>query len=1110
VNGKTVLVLLLSICLATILTLPAAAQSVTSGDIAGTVTDPSGAVVPNATVVVKSSETGATQSTKTNAQGAYRLSFLKPGPYTVNVQASGFKGSNYATTVAIGQVTTINVPLTLGEESTTVEVSGEAPLIQTENADLSTSFTQTQIANVPNPGNDLSYLGQSAPGAVMNTQAGQGNFSVNGLPGTSNLFTVNGQNENDPFLNLNNSGATNLLLGNNDVREATVTTNGYSGQYGTLAGANVNYVTKSGSNSFHGNALYWWNGSKLNANSYFNNQTGTPNPFVNANQWAASIGGPIIKDKTFFFVNTEGLRFLLPTSLNARIPSPEFEQATLANLASGSPGSVPFYNQIFSLYNNAPGADRAAPVPGGGCTGFTAAPLTTCALTFNSTVGQLSTEWLLSGRIDQNIGNNDRLFGHFRTDHGFQATLSDAISPLFNVGSTQPQYEGQLVETHTIGSTAVNQFSMSGQWYSALFQLPDQPAALQALPFRVTFSGGAFSSLGRFFGIIPQGRNVTQYQFLDDFSISKGNHALKFGVSFRRNDVSDYDPGIGSIGSSIGASLDDFYAGKGGVFFQSFPTKDRQPIALYALGFYAQDEWRLKPSFKLTLSLRGDHFSNPVCQNDCFSRFARDFFSISHDINEPYNQAIQSGLHRALGDYTAVEWQPRVGFAWNLFGRSDTVLRGGFGLFADSFPAALADQLLSNPPVQVGFNILPAPLSPDVAGNQAQLAAASNAAFQAGFANGATFSDLVATVPGFTAPTFNTVASRIHNPRYQEWNLQLQQGLGQRMSFSINYVGNHGIHQVVQNPGVNAFCDSVCLGALGSTASQFGDLPTSAIDPRFTTVTETSSSGVSNYNGVTFSLSRRSNNLQVQANYTYSHALDTVSNGGILSFNLLTNASILAPIDPFNLKRLNYGNADYDTRHYFSLNYVYNVPHKFGPSALLGGWTVSGTLFARSGLPFTVLDSNAYFTLNGFNYGISSTSTVPAQVIGSTGHHCSGSAAAANGANPCLLASNFDFATSDFGNQRRNQFFGPSFFNTDLTVMKNFKIPHWEGAQLGVGAQFFNVLNHPHFDQPDSDIASPTFGTIINPVSTPTSIFGSFLGADASPRLIQLHAKLTF
>ena len=247
----------------------------------------------------------------------------------------------------------------------------------------------------------------------------------------------------------------------------------------------------------------------------------------------------------------------------------------------------------------------------------------------------------------------------------------------------------------------------------------------------------------------------------------------------------------------------------------------------------------------------------------------------------------------------------------------------------------------------------------------------------------------------------------------------------------------------------------------------------------------------------------------MQANYTWSHALDEISNGGILQFGQNTNFSPINAFDPFNL-RSNYGNSDYDTRHYFSLNYVYNVPHKFGPSALLGGWVVSGTVFARAGLPFTVVDSNAFGILQGFNYGFTNITSVsvPANFSGTGGQACTSQAA--NPATPCLLTSNFSPAVNGFGNQRRNQFTGPSYFNTDLSVTKNFKIPHWEGALLGVGAQFFNILNHPHFDQPDADIASPTFGSVINPVSSPTSIFGSFLGADASPRLIQLHASITF
>src|SRR5689334_10447254 len=1093
---------MIALLLTMVASLPMAAQSLTSGDISGVVTDPSGAVVPNATVTVKSAETGATQTATTNAQGVYRVSLLKPGPYTVSAQSSGFRGTDHRATVAIGQVVNVNIAMALGQESTTVEVSSEAPIIQTENADLSTNFNEKQVSLLPNAGNDLSFIAQTAPGVVMNTQAGQGNFSANGLPGTSNLFTVNGQNENDPFFNVNNSGATNLLLGSNDVREATVTTNGYSGQYGTLAGANVNYVTKSGSNGYHGNAIYYWNGSALNANSFFNNFNGAPKPFVNANQWAASFGGPIRKDKTFFFVDTEGLRFLLPTSVNATIPTPQFVTATLNNLQSVSPSSVPFYQNMFNFLQNADGANQAQPLTGGAVGGGALADPASglginvpCAQQFTSTAGQLSPGWLLTGRIDQNIGNNDRLFGHFRTDHGFQASVTDVITPVFNLGSTQPQYEGQLSETHSIGATMVNQFVMSGSWYSALFNYKDLPAALKLMPFRVGFAG-SFSSLGRFQSAVPQGRNSTQYQFLDDFSVSKGNHSWKVGGSFRRNDISDYDPGIGSIGAANNTNLSDFFNGNGTTFTQSFPSKLRQPIALYALGFYGQDEWRIKPSLKLTLALRADHFSNPVCQTNCFSRLAGDFFSSSHDPNQPYNQAILFGQHQALADYTKIEWQPRFGFTWNPFGLQGTVIRGGFGIFNDSFPGAIADTLLANAPQQVGFALGSGPLSPNVPGNLQQQAAQNNAAFQSAFANGGTLASIQQQVPTFSPPAFATVASRVRNPRYQEWNLQVEQALGQKTSLSLNYVGNHGIHETVQNPSLNAF------GA-------FGDLPLNPADQRFSTVTQISSSAVSNYNGVTASLVHRSTNLTVQANYTWSHALDEISNGGILQFGQNTNFSPINAFDPFNL-RSNYGNSDYDTRQYFSLNYVYNVPHKFGPSALLGGWVLSGTAFARAGLPFTVVDSNAFGILQGFNYGFTNITSVsvPANFSGAGGQTCTSNAA--NPATPCLLASNFSPAVNGFGNQRRNQFTGPSYFNTDLSITKNFKIPHWEGASLGVGAQFFNILNHPHFDQPDADIASPTFGSVINPVSSPTSIFGSFLGADASPRLIQLHASITF
>src|SRR5580765_870119 len=1089
---------------------PAFAQSLTSGDIAGTVTDPSGAVVPNASVTLKSNESGSTQTRPTNAQGYYRFSLLGPGTYTISVSASGFQSIQQQATVTVGQAATANVQLALGTASQTVEVVAENESVQTENANISTTFSSSQIANLPNPGNDLSYIVQTAPGAVMNTQAGYGNSSTFGLPATSNIFTVDGMNENDPFLNLNNSGATNLLLGKNDIREATVVNNGYSGQYGGLAGANVNYVTRSGSNAWHGNAEYFWNGRAMNANNYFNVQSGVERPFVNANQWAASVGGPIRKDKTFFFVNYEGLRVVLPTTLPVNVPSPQFQAATLANLQGSSPQSVPFYQQMFNLYNGANGSSGAQNIlqngtdpntgniiSGPGCGSFTGLGDTTtpCALQFHSTAGNFTHEYLVTGRLDQNIGSNDRLFVHFRTDHGTQATYTDPINPVFNAVSNQPQYEGQLQENHTFGTSMVNQFILSGSWYSAIFSTANLGASTQAMPFRVSLAGGAFYPLGRNLDVWPQGRNVTQYGAVDDVSWQKGSHSLKFGINFRRNDITDYSPGIGSIGFSFGDSLQSFFNGNGDNYLQNFAVRPTQPVSVYALGFYAQDEWAVRPDLKLTLSLRGDHNSNPTCQTNCFARLDNSFLAIDHSVDTPYNQTIQTGLNQALANYTKVSWQPRFGFAWSPFGSSrNTVIRGGFGLFTDAFPATIADNLLNNSPLNNPFQVGTAPLSPVVAGNQASLAAGANTSFVQGFAAGQTLAQIEASNPFFVVPSFTNAARRIIAPQYQEWNLEVQHGFGRATTLSLNYVGNHGVHEAVQNPGLNAF--------------GFGGLPANPLDQRFGTINEVSTIANSNYNGLTASLRHQFHSVQVQANYTWSHALDEVSNAGFLQYTFNTNTSVLSPQNPFNL-RGNYGNADYDARHYFSFNYVWDIPRFWGPRAVFGDWTVSGTIFARTGLPFTVVDSNATSILASNNFGgvLNDTGAfVFANYLGGAPSSCSASAVNT----PCFTTAMFSQATSGLGVQRRNQFYGPNFFDTDFTVMKNFRIPRWESGKLGVGLQFFKLFNHPNFDQPVGDVSKPSFGAIITTVSTPTSILGSFLGGDASPRLMQVKASLTF
>jgi hypothetical protein len=343
-------------------------QSLTTGNITGTVLDPSHAVVPNAPVALKGLDTGSTASTTTNSNGGYNFGLLKPGHYQVTVKQPGFAEVDQTVQVEVGQTSNVEIDLSVAKGTETIEVSGQAPLINTEPSN-NTAFTEEEVAQLPSAGGDITNIADTAPGVVVNGTGGYGNFTANGMPATSNLFTVNGENDMDPYFNINNSGASNLTLGQNEIAEATVITNPYGGQYGQLAGAQVTYVTKSGTNQFHGNAMYWWNGRLLNANDWMNIQgeqaAGTKNipAFSNANQWATSIGGPIIKNKTFFFVDYEGMRFLLPNQDLITAPTQAFITAAENNVASLHPAESALYNKLMSLYTSAPGYSTAIANP---------------------------------------------------------------------------------------------------------------------------------------------------------------------------------------------------------------------------------------------------------------------------------------------------------------------------------------------------------------------------------------------------------------------------------------------------------------------------------------------------------------------------------------------------------------------------------------------------------------------------------------------------------------------------------------------------------------------------------------------------------------------------
>ena len=826
----------LSLCLLLALSViggMANAQSIVTGAISGTVTDASGAVVVDANITLVSEETQEMQTAVTGPTGTYQFALLKPGKYDLSVEKSGFRGVRQKSEVLLGQTLTVNAKLEIGEATQTIEITATAPLLQTEDGNITSNIDLRTLQNIPNPGGDLSYIAQISPGVTMNTSngGGYGNFTAFGLPATANLFTINGNDYNDPFLNLNNSGASNLLLGSNEVQEVAVVSNGYTGQYGRQAGAQVDYTTKSGGNAFHGDAVYYWNGSALNANDFFLNAGGQPRPFENNNQWAASLGGPIKKNKAFFFVNTEGLRYTFGSSTQVFVPTAALQNFILGtSLPANNPAAIPFYQQIFGLYNGAPGAANAQPVAGDSCGSLDAVFSGACLAQYRVSVPNGNREWLLSGRVDYAFSDRDKIFGRVKFDRGNQPTYTDPINPVFNIQSNQPQDEGQLNYTHVFSPRVVNNFVGSVLYYSALFQSPNLGNALSAFPYILSTTDSSLTPLGSGsgsfppFAIFPQGRNVTQWQLVDDLSIERGKHTLKLGVNFRRDDVSDFTASEGSYGA-IQSNMLDFANGAADVIQQNFAIRNSQPLAFYSMGLYFQDEFRVNSKLKLTLALRADRNSGGTCQSDCVARGTEPFQDLSHDPTIPYNQMLTTGTSQILPAVERVVFEPRVGFAYSPKG-DKTVIRGGIGLFSDLYPGTILNLFTTNFPQVTSYSLaglgsIDAMANPNSA---AAIIAQCNTAFQSTFNGGGTVNDFLNAAPsGCATPNLNDVVGKLQNPKYLEWNLMVQHTLGRRTVLSVNYVGNHGYDGIIENPYLNSF--------------GYGGLPAAAVDTRVQNVT---------------------------------------------------------------------------------------------------------------------------------------------------------------------------------------------------------------------------------------------------------------------------------
>jgi Carboxypeptidase regulatory-like domain len=1153
---KSLLIIVFTYCLCFV---PAVAlpQGETTSAIVGQVKDTTGAAIPAARVSITNRETGFQRNGTTDDQGRFDFPQLKPGTYSVKATSDGFAPQQAENvTAGLGQKQTVNFTLKLAQANMSVEVSGESPLLNAANANTSTNLSAPALENLPNPGGDLTYPLQFAPGALINTAGsgndfvggtnGYGNVEFNGLPALSNGYIVDGLETNDPLTNLNSGLSTNLVLGLNSISEVTVNTLSFAVDQGRYGASQVNYVTKSGTNLLHGNLYELWNGSRFNAADFFTNSTtGNHKPRSTVNHFGGSIGGPILHDKLFFFFDTEWVRIALPIVTATTVPTPAFQDYVLQQLPLGgidsvtgslykaSPQSVPFYQKMFSLYGNTSGTPLlilGCPFDSGGSAAAVSNDGNGCANRQSVSHSSDDHEQVQTARMDYNINEHNTTWFRFQADTGVQAAYTDPINRIFDAVSPQPLYSFAAGYTHVFSQNLVNYFNPAFSWYESLFGPANLQETLSAFPIVLQGIGAnaPFTTIGGLDNTWIQGRRASRFFINDNLAWNHGEHEFRFGTNTRILRLNDYDFGVGSVPTVTYSTLPQFIYGVASTASQTFPTSANEPFNFLNLDLYAQDTWKLTKNLTWTIGLRDTLNSNPLNPHDHIGRLSGAFDAISHDVNEPLNTAIHTALGNVFSSTPLAILQPRTAVAWQF--EPNTLLRSGFGVFSDILPGTIADVVGNNPPYVQTFQggllgtVGGTSVAPGVPDSALDAIAAAHQTFAPGFPLGAYSCASTLANPATCLPPVNITAvpsGKLHAPYFMQWSLGLEHQFGQTASVHAQYVGTRAVNQpyLTQVNGYQTVCDGC-----------FAPFPyLKPADPRFAAVTQFSTGANSHYDGLQLSaIKRLGHGLMGQLNYTWSRCMDTVSNGGFLQFSA---GGILSPL-PGDLRR-DYGPCDYDIRNNLSAQYVYELPFKFKNRSFayaFNGWQISGTLFWHSGIPFSVLSTPYSANGNGIvnGSGPQFASVIPGVPLYEHGPIPGVTQpGTVQWLNPNAFVSAVDPSSGacnggdtrqncQFGNLGRNALRGPDFFWSDLYLTKWFFLT--ERVKLRFDTQFFNVFNHPNFGLPSLVLAGipgrPStqtgFGALTYTTSPPTGLLGVGLGGDSTPRMIAFQLRLEF
>jgi hypothetical protein len=1106
-----------------------------TGSIVGQVSDPSGAVISNAQVSVTSTLTGLTRTSTTTSAGLYSLPALQPSTYEITVTANGFQvQTKKGVVLTVAATLPLNFSLAVAGTTTTVAViETAAPSAETDSFQLSTVVDSKQINDLPLILRDPYQLVLLSPGAVSASNNDDGGFSVNGQRSRNNNFMLDGADNNDT------SVIGSISSANPDsAQEFRVITNNFDAEFGRNTGAIIDVVTRGGTNKFHGDAYWFGRYNALGARDFFNRKADGPmNPYVR-NDFGASVGGPLWKDHTFFFLNGEAQRFRTTLSDSQTTPTEAFKTGKFTFIDPTDGSTTP----VDLTANPATNTDNLSGMP---------QDPTMSKLYAMMPVGQVDNgdgvsttysfpspdplnSYSFTGRFDHKITDKHQLSVRYTYGHSKDGNPShdEALPGYGNTAVIGTSHNGAVSVATSITPTMTNLLKGGYNLNNAGFYC--NHTAIDTLNGADAFGNGRDIAIPYFFTMgceslgdsNAQARLSSTLFLADTFSLTRGSHSFKFGGEFR--DVKDTS--FDNFSSRISLALDNNYyyginaynianpdsdalqnfedliwGAQGAIakaseyqFFTKDEARRSDDITRFVqreFALFAQDSWKVTSRFTVIAGLRYAYNGVPYEHDANFSNFYGNSAAELPASGSFSFTTIGPGTGKQLYKDSWLMFEPRVGFSYNLTGDGKTAVRGGFGIFHDRIFDNLFGNAKANPPFQAAFNDYPQ-TGDNTTPTVTNYPNPGNLTPSATITNGDNYEAI-------------TIDPNLKMPTNQSWNIGIQREIRNGLTAEINYVGSHGTHllreidaappqpalvQALLASGVpDSALTAQTLYAGGSYSDNGGNTQTfgpAVYNTAFNHNLFQTASASSNYNALQSTIKADIHRLTVSGSYTLAHSLDN----GEDALNLGSGNSGL-PRDSFNLG-LEYGNSDADVRQRGVLAATYNLPIGTGAAflnnGLLGrifeGIQLSGIETAQSGQPFDLRASR-----DNLHSGVNNRP----QLVGNPYPSNRGSIVAqgkVSGPNRSA------FGRAPYGspvNIHRNKFYGPSYVDTDMVFQKTQTLH--ESIKLVFRAESYNVFNHPNMGSPtngaatngSNNIASPLFGVSRDQIGYPDGTTGA-------------------